>query len=542
MNARRHAALLGVDPDRGRRERKNNIVNARANAREERLNHRRRLESDDPAQNLLFAQDSNVGGAVRSLEDLSGNVTKLMSDNTEHQLEATSYFRKLLSIEKRPPIEEVVRQPGVVRRLVEFLGYDHNQKLQFEAAWALTNIASGTTQHTRYVIECGAIPIFVRILMSPSEEVREQAVWALGNIAGDHPTTRDMVLGAGALQPLLQLLSPEVQASRSMVRNATWTLSNFCRGKPAPNFEITKHSLPTLRALIMPQNGEVDDEIMTDACWALSYLSDGPNERIQAVIHANICLRLVELLSYEKDTVLVPALRTVGNIVTGTDEQTQAIINCQALTALYSILVSAQHHKKSIIKEACWTVSNITAGTREQIAAVIDSGCIDPIVNLLRNGELEIKREAAWAISNATSGGDPTQIQQLVQYGCIPPLCDLLRVMDPRVVQVALEGLKNILSAAEKLRSLPGSNGENVYAVILEDAGGLDLLENLQNHSSDEISAKAVEILSTFFEVLPEDENAVPVVDSAGMFNFTGQGMDTSGNSDGQTSFNFGGL
>lgn len=69
--------------------------------------------------------------------------------------------------------------------------------------------------------------------------------------------------------------------------------------------------------------------------------------------------------------------------------------------------------------------------------------------------------------------------------------------------QVALEGLKNILSAAEKLRALPGSNGENVYAAMLEDAGGLDLLENLQNHSSQEISSKAVEILSTFFEVRP---------------------------------------
>jgi importin subunit alpha-6/7 len=80
-------------------------------------------------------------------------------------------------------------------------------------------------------------------------------------------------------------------------------------------------------------------------------------------------------------------------------------------------------------------------GTKEQISAVIESGCIDPIVNLLKNGELEIKREAAWAISNATSGGDPTQIQQLVQYGCIPPLCELLRVMDPRVVQVLADSL-----------------------------------------------------------------------------------------------------
>ena len=37
--SQRRAALKGVDAERGRRERKNNIVNARANAREERLNH-----------------------------------------------------------------------------------------------------------------------------------------------------------------------------------------------------------------------------------------------------------------------------------------------------------------------------------------------------------------------------------------------------------------------------------------------------------------------------------------------------------------------
>ena len=66
---------------------------------------------------------------------------------------------------------------------------------------------------------------------------------------------------------------------------------------------------------------------------------------------------------------LVPALRTVGNIVTGDDLQTQVIINCTALPCLLNLLQTS--HKKSIKKEACWTISNITAGTTEQIQVCV---------------------------------------------------------------------------------------------------------------------------------------------------------------------------
>ena len=100
---------------------------------------------------------------------------------------------------------------------------------------------------------------------------------------------------------------------------------------------------------------------------------------------------------------LIPALRTVGNIVTGDDYQTQIVINCQALPSLLALLTG--DHKKSIKKEACWTVSNITAGNKDQIQAIVQANIVPPLIYLLAHAEFDIKKEAAWAVSNATSGG-----------------------------------------------------------------------------------------------------------------------------------------
>lgn len=61
----------------------------------------------------------------------------------------------------------------------------------------------------------------------------------------------------------------------------------------------------------------------------------------------------------------------------------------------------------------------------------------------------------------------------LVNLGCIKPLCDLLTVMDSKIVQVALNGLENILRLGEQeAKQENNGTGVNPYCSLIEEAYG----------------------------------------------------------------------
>ena len=503
----RSSAKKGIDSADARKNRSETRTSVRKDKREEMLKKKRAPATLATATAVAAAETpasvsaGTSGSTAERLQLLPANVANLNADSEEAVVQATVWFRKLLSIERNPPIDEVINA-GVIPRMIQLLTCEANQQLQFEAAWALTNIASGTSEHTQIIIDNNAVPVFIQLLASASEDVREQAVWALGNIAGDSPRCRDLVLNLGIVGPMMAQINE--QSRPSMLRNATWALSNLCRGKPQPAFELVKPLVPCFAHLIFSQ----DDEVVTDACWALSYMSDGTNDKIQAILDVGIAGRLIDLLAHPNPSVQTPALRTVGNIVTGDDSQTQTMIDAGCLARFHGLL--EHHNKKSIRKEACWAISNINGGTKTQIAAVLEAGLMPALVDALANADFDVKKEAAWAISNATCGQVPEHIKYMVETGAMKPLCDLLEVQDARMITVALDAIENVLKVGQAEADRAGSD-ENPYAVSLEEADGLDKLEELQSHANNDLYEKAMGILEAYFgEEEEEDVNLQP--------------------------------
>lgn len=481
---------------------------------------------------------SNLGAIVSAITNPSSSAHKV--------LEGVVIIRRLLSVNKRPPIAgpfafacwllqpqgfliyfrvyvagmiiptEVVAT-GAASSLVKILlSQEVSDKLRFESLWALTNIASGTSEQCRALIEAGALPAFVQMAKSSSSECREQAVWAIGNIAGDSEDLRDMALKAGCMQAVMRLINPGNPAPVAMLRNVAWTLSNMCRGKkPLPPFEYVRNALPALSWLLNYD----DTEVIQDSAWGLSYISDEPgdqNQKLDVFVSQNgLVQRLIWLMdNYQKQKIVVtPVLRAIGNVLTGSDRQTDCVLQGGAVEVLLKLL---RHPQKNVRKESAWALSNITAGQPHQIQHVVGNGeLVEELCKLLRGGDVVVQREAAWTIANACSCGNDEQLTAICRSQDVAEaLSDALKCGDKSIIKVVCEAFVALLKFEEKIYS--GS-----FAELLEESGGLDSLEELQHHSSDEI----YRAVSGVFQQLQksgsaEVEEEVSMAEDGQTFNF----------------------
>lgn len=519
----------GMNKDDCRKNRAQQQVQLRKASKEEGMQKRRNMAL--PADAEIVVEDTTVAGqgAETSVPNLSQLVMHFVQAGGPQEqfaacLEAVVQLRKLLSIAHKPPIDEVI-ETGVVPSLVMLLGYPEH-KMQFEAAWCVTNIGSGTSEQCQVVVSHNCVPALVGLISSPNLEVAEQAVWALGNIAGDCTRLRDHVLESGVLEPLFAFIEMTATQQKMVpLRNAVWSLSNLVRGKNPP-WDKVACTVPLLTRLL-----SIDDsEVHQDTCWALSYLADGENKRIDAIALAGACPTLVRLLGSGEMRVVTPAMRALSNMLTGSDGATQAVLEAGFLRELPPLFRSS---KMQLRKEVCWAISNVTAGTAAQLDEVMRTDLLKLVVERLDKDEFDVQKEAAWVCANVMHGHKnektlhaANRVRTLVQLGCIPPMVRLLEKNEPSTQSLMLEAFANLLAAGEEL----GKGGENEFVKAFDEAEGIDTLEKLQEHQNEAIYEKAVHILETYFgEEEDEDENLAPNTTAGGGFAFGQPALAPSG-------------
>ncbi|CAD7672086.1 unnamed protein product [Nyctereutes procyonoides] len=420
---------------------KDSNVELRKAKKDDQMLKRRNVSSfTDDATSPLRDNRNNKSTVNRSFDDI---VKGINNNNLESHLQATQVAKKLFSREKQPPIDNII-QAGLISKFVSFLGRTD-------------------CKQTKAVVDGGAIPAFISLLSSFHAHICEQAVY--------------LVIKYGAVDPLLALLAVPDMSSLACgyLCTLTWTLSNL--------YAVEK-ILPTLVHLLHHD----DLEILADTCWAISYLTGGPNEWIQ-IVKTGVIPQLVKLLGATELPIVTPALRVIGNIVTETNEQTQVVTDAGAL-------VFPSFYMDNV---------KITVGRQDQIQKVVNHGLVPFLFGVLSKADFKTQKEVVWAVTSYTSGGMVEQIVYLIHCGIIEPLMNLVTAKDTRIILVILDTISNIFQAAEKL-------GETeTLSIMIEECGDLDKIEALQNHENLSVYKASLNLIEKYFSVEgEEDQNVVP--------------------------------
>ena len=164
----------GVDKDDCRKNRQAQKVELRKAKRDEGLQKRRNMavvqvDVSDPVDDAATPEKGNASGAAptfdQNCQTALGFVARGPAEEYDVAFAATRALRKELSLARNPPIDDCINQ-NMVPAFVTMLGHPE-AKLQFEAAWCLTNIASGTSKQCEVVVQNNGVPPLVGLMGSP---------------------------------------------------------------------------------------------------------------------------------------------------------------------------------------------------------------------------------------------------------------------------------------------------------------------------------------------------------------------------------------
>ena len=148
---------------------------------------------------------------------------------------------------------------------------------------------------------------------------------------------------------------------------------------------------------------------------------------------------LIKLIDHPSVSISVPALRTIGNVVSSDQAE---ISNAAIEAGIVPLLATLLDHPKPILRKECtWTLANVLAESVENVKMCLQANIIQGLILHLQHDMDMVRRECVWALTNSIQKATPELCSQIIDQKFFTACNYALELKDLRIVSVALEGI-----------------------------------------------------------------------------------------------------
>uniref|UniRef100_A0A914NXK9 Importin subunit alpha n=1 Tax=Panagrolaimus davidi TaxID=227884 RepID=A0A914NXK9_9BILA len=405
----------------------------------------------------------------------------------------------LLFVKKIYPVKVFVDH-GIIPFLIECIQIQNDiHGLRTDAACTLSTIVSDSSEYCQMIIDCGGIPILVKLFEDSNEIVRSEAYCILQNILRFHPSIFDECMELNFHDKIFFALSSNPSSYEWMSLSE---LIGVCR----PDKNILKNVEKFLFSLekYFPTKKEITEEIaenswnlfyfptkkhfaeqITETLWNLCYEE---KELCQMVINCGILDKLVPLWNILREESSTNIISAFGRIARQKKFNT-IIIETGVLKIINHLL---QSFDSELIEE---TLSFLFyfATDPESVQEIIEANIIPSLIQI-SEGCGSFGKKAALTLQQLLYEGNSEQSMKIIKMNALPSLYNYLNNKNDEIlIQRILETFFNVLKKCEKV------SVKLIYDEM-EECGIPDKIKMLQSHENVEIRQLSIKFVETYFK------------------------------------------
>lgn len=319
--------------------------------------------------------------------------------------------------------------------------------------------------------------------------------WLLGNLCADSIQVRDKFLESKFLEHISYLLTDkEIKLYSESIKNLAYVIKCYLSQKVYSMHKVEKFEwlVDPLKALLFVKSIETIDY----AILSIAYILENANSNSR--IFTDLCWdevmrKIIEIGLENSKSSLKNVLRAVWNMISGPKKNVKKLIEFNLIDL---IVDSKLDITLNVDNEVLKWLYNLTLWDQEILNELYEEKAFAIISSSLSSNKSTLQEMALKWVINLIKTADNSLVDRLIEDGYIMQIKELLnKITHQNIIFWVVSAIYVFLEKDTKDKN---------YTLYFQEIKGIDALEDIEMHVSNDIYDKIKEIYTDFLEGEPE--------------------------------------